>query len=39
MKVQYFGDENDYRKYALLRLLATLGEIQDRGLLDAHACG
>lgn len=25
MKAQYFGDENDYRKYALLRLLATLG--------------
>ena len=24
MKAQYFGDENDYRKYALLRLLATL---------------
>jgi hypothetical protein len=25
MKVQYFGDVNDYRKYALLRLLAKLG--------------
>ena len=28
MKVQYFGDENDYRKYALLRLLATLGRFK-----------
>ena len=25
MKVQYFGDVNDYRKYALLRLLAAAG--------------
>jgi hypothetical protein len=25
MKAQYFGDENDYRKYALLRLLAKSG--------------
>jgi hypothetical protein len=25
MKVQYFGDENDYRKFALLRLLANEG--------------
>ena len=25
MKVQYFGDVNDYRKFALLRLLATVG--------------
>jgi hypothetical protein len=28
MKAQYFGDENDYRKYALLRLLATLGRFK-----------
>lgn len=25
MKVQYFGDENDYRKFALLRLLSEVG--------------
>jgi hypothetical protein len=25
MKVQYFGDVNDYRKFALLRLPATVG--------------
>ena len=25
MKVQYFGDVSDYRKFALLRLLATVG--------------
>ncbi len=25
MKIQYFGDVNDYRKYALLRLLAKEG--------------
>ena len=25
MKVQYFGDVNDYRKYALLRLIANTG--------------
>jgi hypothetical protein len=25
MKVQYFGDVNDYRKFALLRLLASKG--------------
>ncbi len=25
MKVQYFGDVNDYRKFALLRLLAEIG--------------
>ena len=25
MKVQYFGDINDYRKFALLRLLAEVG--------------
>ena len=25
MKVQYFGDVNDYRKYALLRLLSNVG--------------
>jgi hypothetical protein len=28
MKVQYFGDVNDYRKYALLRLLAKSGEFR-----------
>ena len=25
MKVQYFGDVNDYRKFALLRLLSEAG--------------
>ena len=28
MKVQYFGDVNDYRKYVLLRLLAKSGEFK-----------
>ena len=28
MKAQYFGDVNDYRKYALLRLLAKSGEFK-----------
>jgi hypothetical protein len=27
MKHQYFGDENDYRKYGILRLLAGRGEL------------
>ncbi len=27
MKEQYFGDENDYRKYALLRVLARAGAL------------
>lgn len=28
MKEQYFGDENDYRKYALLRVLARAGGLR-----------
>ncbi len=28
MKVQYFGDENDYRKFALLRLLSDVGKFR-----------
>ena len=28
MKAQYFGDVNDYRKFALLRLLATEGDFK-----------
>ena len=28
MKVQYFGDVNDYRKFALLRLLAREGRFK-----------
>jgi hypothetical protein len=28
MKNQYFGDENDYKKYGLLRILTGMGEIE-----------
>ena len=28
VKVQYFGDVNDYRKFALLRLLADIGKFK-----------
>ena len=28
MKVQYFGDVNDYRKFALLRALSEVGEFR-----------
>lgn len=28
MKVQYFGDVNDYRKFALLQLLADIGKFK-----------
>jgi hypothetical protein len=28
VKVQYFGDVNDYRKFALLRLLSRVGQFK-----------